>query len=66
MDSTELNTIQPKPTNKLISHIDTASQSGNKVSILDIDLSESLLYSYARVLNSPRTMEAMASLGIKP
>jgi hypothetical protein len=32
---------------RLRSMVDTASQSGGKVSILDIDLSESLVISYA-------------------
>jgi len=34
------------------------------VSILDIDLSASIPGSYTRILNSPRTIEAMKNLGI--
>ena len=39
--------------------------SGQVVSILDIDLSESMTMPYQRILNSPRTLEAMANLGIR-
>ena len=35
-------------------------------SILDIDLSASLTKGYTEILNSPRTLEAMSSLGIDP
>ena len=35
------------------------------VSILDIDLSESVKQSYKITINSPRTLEAMANIGIK-
>lgn len=34
-------------------------------SILDIDLSQSLIESYREILKSPRTLEAMANLGIE-
>ena len=33
-------------------------------SILEIDLSKSLIQSYREILKSPRTLEAMANLGI--
>lgn len=36
------------------------------ISILDIDLSESLNDSYKKIINSPRTIEAMANIGILP
>ena len=33
-------------------------------SILEVDLSQSLLQSYKEIIKSPRTLEAMANLGI--
>lgn len=44
---------------------DTAAHT-NIVSILDVDLSASINVSYKEIINSPRTLEAMANLGIMP